>query len=88
MHWWGFDQAMKTGRLNKDMLKVAARCRDGRIIATHATIDLIPGKAGDADGAVVTFVGVEARWQGKAWAAALAPVDVARRIWRRVRPSR
>jgi PAS domain S-box-containing protein len=88
VHWWGFDQAMKTGRLNNDLFKVPARCRDGRIIVAHAMIDLIPGKAGDADGAVVTFVGVGAQWQGRAWAAALAPIDVARRIWQRVRPSR
>jgi hypothetical protein len=85
VHWWGFDQAMKTGRLNKDLFKVPARCSDGRIIVAHAMIHLIPGEAGDADGAVVTFVGVGARWQGRAWAAALAPVDVARRLWQRLR---
>ena len=88
VHWWGFDQAMKTGRLNKELFKVPALCKDGRIIVAHATIDLIAGKSGDADGAVVTFVGVGAPWQGKAWQAALAPVDAARRLWRRVRPSR
>ena len=32
-------------------------------------------EADGTDGAVVTFVGVGAPWQGKAWAAALAPVD-------------
>ena len=88
VHWWGFDQAMKSGRLNKDLFKVPAVCKDGRIIVAHATIDLIAGKAGGTDGAVVTFVGVGAPWQGKAWQAALAPVDAARRIWHRVRPSR
>ena len=87
MHWWGFDQAMKSGRLNKELFKVPAVCKDGRIIVAHATIDLIAGKAG-TDGAVVTFVGVGSPWQGKAWQAALAPVDAARRLWRRVRPSR
>jgi|SRR5690349_8576382 len=87
MHWWGFDQAMKSGRLNKELFKVPAVCKDGRIIVAHATIDLIAGKAG-TDGAVVTFVGVGSPWQGRAWQAALAPVDAARRLWRRVRPSR
>ena len=88
VHWWGFDQAMKTGRLNKELFKVPALCKDGRIIVAHATIDLIAGKSGDADGAVVTFVGVGSPWQGKAWQAALAPVDAARRLWCRVRASR
>jgi PAS domain S-box-containing protein len=88
VHWWGFDQAMKSGRLNKDLFKVPALCKDGRVIVAHATIDLIAGKAGGTDGAVVTFVGVGSPWQGKAWQAALAPVDAARRLWRRVRPSR
>ena len=71
VHWWGFDQAMKSGRLNKELFKVPALCKDGRIIVAHATIDLIAGKSGDADGAVVTFVGVGSPWQGKAWQAAL-----------------
>jgi len=88
VHWWGFDQAMKTGRLNKELFKVPALCKDGRIIVAHATIGLIPGKSGDTDGAVVTFVGVGSPWQGKAWQAALAPVDQARRLWRRLRPGR
>ena len=88
VHWWGFDQAMKTGRLNKDLFKVPALCKDGRIIVAHATIDLIPGTSGDTDGAVVTFVGVGSPWQGRAWQAALAPVDFARRIWRRARSTR
>lgn len=88
VHWWGFDQAMKSGRLNKDLFKVPALCKDGRIIVAHATIDLIAGKSGDADGAVVTFVGVGSPWQGKAWQAALAPIDVARRLWQRVRSRR
>jgi hypothetical protein len=88
VHWWGFDQAMKSGRLNKELFKVPALCKDGRIIVAHATIDLIAGKAGGTDGAVVTFVGVGSPWQGKAWQAALAPVDSARRLWHRVRPGR
>jgi PAS domain S-box-containing protein len=87
VHWWGFDQAMKTGRLNKELFKVPALCKDGRIIVAHATIDLIPGTSGDTDGAVVTFVGVGPPWQGRAWQAALAPVDFARRMWQRARPS-
>lgn len=88
VHWWGFDQAMKTGRLNKELFKVPALCKDGRIIVAHATIDLIPGTSGTTDGAVVTFVGVGSPWQGKAWQAALAPLDAARNLWCRVRPSR
>jgi PAS domain S-box-containing protein len=87
VHWWGFDQAMKTGRLHKELFKVPAVCKDGRIIVAHATIDLIPGKDGTgADGAVVTFVGVGAPWRATAWRAALAPIDLARRIWRRRNP--
>jgi hypothetical protein len=88
VHWWGFDQAMKSGRLTKDLFKVPALCKDGRIIVAHATIDLTAGKSGETDGAVVTFVGVGAPWQGKAWQAALIPVDAARRIWQRVRRGR
>jgi PAS domain S-box-containing protein len=88
VHWWGFDQAMKSGRLNKELFKVPALCKDGRIIIAHATIDLIAGKGGNTDGAVVTFVGVGSAWQGKACQAALVPVDAARRLWHRVRPSR
>jgi PAS domain S-box-containing protein len=88
VHWWGFDQAMKTGRLNKELFKVPALCKDGRIIVAHATIDLIAGTDGEADGAVVTFVGVGSPWQGKAWQVALGPVDAARRLWHRVRSSR
>jgi PAS domain S-box-containing protein len=87
VHWWGFDQAMKTGRLHKELFKVPAVCKDGRIIVAHATIDLIPGKDGTgADGAVVTFVGVGAPWRATAWRAALAPINLARRIWRRRNP--
>ena len=26
VHWWGFDQAMKSGRLNKELFKVPALC--------------------------------------------------------------
>ena len=88
VHWWGFDQAMKSGRLNKDLFKVPAVCKDGRIIVAHATIRLIAGQAGDTDGAVVTFVGVGSPWQGKAWQAALTPIDAARSLWRRFRPGR
>jgi PAS domain S-box-containing protein len=87
VHWWGFDQAMKSGRLDKELFKVPALCKDGRIIVAHATIELILGTSGDTDGAVVTFVGVGSPWQGKAWKAALAPVDFARLMWRRARPS-
>lgn len=84
VHWWGFDQAMKSGRLDKELFKVPALCKDGRIIVAHATIDLIPGHGGVANGAVVTFTGVGAPWQGKAWQAALAPINLARHAWQRV----
>jgi PAS domain S-box-containing protein len=85
LHWWGFDQAMKTGRLDRELFKVPALCKDGRIIVAHATIELIPGDSGVPDGGVVTFVGVGAAWQGKAWRAALAPINFAHRIWQRAR---
>jgi PAS domain S-box-containing protein len=87
LHWWGFDQAMKSGRLDRGILKVPALCSDGRIVVAHANIELILGKGGRTEGAVVTFVGVGAPWQGKAWRAALAPVNVVRRMWRRARSS-
>ncbi|SOJ54613.1 hypothetical protein MSIMFB_02106 [Mycobacterium simulans] len=86
VHWWGFDHAMKSGRLHRRLFKVPAVRKDGRIIVAHATIDLIPGKSRGADGAVVTFVGVGAPWRGKAWQAALAPINFANRLWHRTRP--
>jgi PAS domain S-box-containing protein len=85
LHWWGFDHAMKSGRLNREIFKVPALRKDGRIVVAHATIDLIPGKSRGADGAVVTFVGVGAPWRGRAWQAALAPINFAHRVWRRAR---
>lgn len=85
VHWWGFDQAMKTGQLHRKLFKVPALRKDGRIVVAHATIDLIPGKSRGADGAVVTFVGVGRPWRGKAWQVALAPIDFAHRVWRRAR---
>jgi PAS domain S-box-containing protein len=89
LHWWGFDQAMKTGRLHKKLFKVPAVCKDGTIIVAHATIDLTTSqKNNGADGAVVTFVGVGPQWQATAYRVALAPVDFARRVWRRTRTSR
>jgi PAS domain S-box-containing protein len=85
LHWWGFDRAMKRGRMSEGALKVPALCKDGRIVVAHATVELVPGKDGGTDGGVVTFVGVGAPWQGTAWRAALAPINLARRIWQRVR---
>jgi len=76
---------MKSGRLNRKIFKVPALKKDGRIVVAHATIDLIPGKSRGADGAVVTFVGVGAPWRGRAWQVSLAPIDFARRVWRRAR---
>jgi PAS domain S-box-containing protein len=35
LHWWGFDQAMKSGRLNRENLKVPALRKDGRIVVVH-----------------------------------------------------
>jgi PAS domain S-box-containing protein len=84
LHWWGFDRAMKRGRMSGRPLKVPALCKDGRLVVAHATIELIPGRQGRTDGAVVTFVGVGAPWQATAWGAALAPINVAHRIWRRL----
>jgi PAS domain S-box-containing protein len=85
LHWWGFDHSMKSGRLNREIFKVPALHKDGRIVVAHATIDLIPAKSRGADGAVVTFVGVGAPWRGRAWQAALAPINFAHRVWRRAR---
>jgi PAS domain S-box-containing protein len=85
VHWWGFDQAMKSGRLRRELFKVPALHKDGRIFVAHAIIELIPGKGRGADGAVVTFVGVGAPWRGRAWRATLAPIDFARRAWRGAR---
>ena len=88
MHWWGFDRAMRRGRMSSRPLKVPALCNDGRIVVAHATIELIPGQVGGTEGAVVRFVGVGAPWQGKAWQAALAPINVVRRIWQKRSPGR
>jgi PAS domain S-box-containing protein len=85
MHWWGFDHAMKSGRLKRGIFKVPTLRKDGRIIVAHATIELIPAQSRGADGALVTFVGVGAPWRGKAWQAALAPINFAHRAWRRAR---
>ncbi|OBG38476.1 PAS sensor protein [Mycobacterium alsense] len=85
LHWWGFDLAMKTGRLPRKLFRVPALRKDGRIVVAHAIIDLIPGQSRGADGAVVTFVGVAAPWRGKLWEAVLAPLNFAHRAWRRAR---
>ena len=81
MHWWGFDRAMRRGRMSSKPLKVPALCDDGHIVVAHATIELVTDRAGSTDGAVVRFIGVGAAWQGKAWQAVLAPINAARRIW-------
>jgi len=88
LHWWGFDQAMKRGSLNRPTLTVPALCSDGRIVVAHATLDLLPAAGGGTDGAVVTIVGVAPRWQGWAWRAGLAPINLLRRVAMRRRPSR
>ena len=88
LHWWGFDRAMRRGRMSRGTLTVPALRNDGRIVVAHATIALIPGKGGETSGAVVTFVRVGAPWQGTAWRAALAPVNFARRISGRTRANR
>ncbi len=88
LHWWGFDRAMKTGRMSDRPLRLPALCKDGRIVVAHATVVLISGKGGDTEGAMVTFTGVGPRWQGKAWRAAIAPIDAAHRMWLRTRSNR
>lgn len=88
VHWWGFDRAMKTGQMSGDALKLLALCKDGRIVVAQMAIELTPAKGGGADGAVVTFFGVGGEWGGKAWQAALAPINFARRVGQRVRAAR
>lgn len=89
LHWWGFDKAMRRGRIrHRGTYKLPALRDDGQIVVAHATIELIQGKDGDTDGAVVTFVGVGAPWQGMVWRAALAPINLAGRIWHRARSNR
>jgi PAS domain S-box-containing protein len=90
LHWHGFDRAMRRGELSHPGMtyKVPTVRSDGRIVVAHATFELIPAKGGGTDGAVVTFVGVGAPWQGMAWRAALAPINLAYRIWQRVRSNR
>ncbi|MGH3438116.1 MAG: PAS domain S-box protein [Sciscionella sp.] len=89
LHWWGFDRAMKSGRMSGGTLKLPALCKDGRIVVAHTAIELIPARGRGADGAVVTFVGVGGgAWQGKAWQAALAPINLARRMGQRIRAAR
>jgi PAS domain S-box-containing protein len=85
LHWWGFDRAMKRGRMSDRPLKVPALCRDGSIVVAHATIELIHGEGGRTDGAAVNFIGTGARWQGTAWRAALAPANLAGRLFGRAR---
>jgi PAS domain S-box-containing protein len=88
IHWWGFDRAMSRGRLNRDRFKLPALRKDGRIVVAHASMELISAKGGGVDGAVVIFTGVGAPWQGMAWRIALAPINLAYRIWQRVRTNR
>jgi PAS domain S-box-containing protein len=89
VHWWGFDRTMSRGRPgDRDTMTVPALRKDGRIVVAHATIELIPEKDGGTAGAVVTFVGVGAPWQGTAWRFALAPINLGRRVWQRVRSNR
>jgi hypothetical protein len=76
---------MKSGQMRGGILKLLALCKDGRIVIARMAIDLIPAQGGGADGAVVTFFGVDGEWEGKAWQAALAPINLARRMGRRVR---
>jgi PAS domain S-box-containing protein len=87
VHWWGFGWAMKRGRISGRIVRLPALRDDGRIVVVHAIIELIPGDGGETSGAVVRFVGTGAPWQGKAWQAALAPINRARRMGARARPS-
>lgn len=75
LHWWGFDQAMKRGRLRRPTLTIPALCNDGRIVVARATIHLLPGAGERPDGAEVTIVGVGPRWQAMTWRAGLATVS-------------
>ena len=86
IHWWGFDRAMRRGRMSSGKLTVPALRSDGRIVVAHATIELTFGDSGTTDGATVTFNGTAPQWQGRAWRVALAPIDVAHRAWHRGRP--
>jgi PAS domain S-box-containing protein len=88
LHWWGFDRAMRSGQMSGGTLKLFALCKDGRIVVANTAIELIPARGGGADGAVVTFFGVDGQWEGKAWQAALAPINLARRLGQRVRAVR
>lgn len=88
LHWWGFDRAMKTGQMSGRTLRLFALCKDGRIVIAHTAIELVPATGGGADGAVVKFFGVGGQWEGKAWQAALSPINLARRMGRRVRAAR
>ena len=87
LHWHGFDRAMRRGRLSRPdkTYKVPTVRRDRGIVVAHATFELIRGSGGESDGAVVTFVGAGARWQGMAWRVVLAPINFVHRIFQRVR---
>src|ERR1700757_5090062 len=41
VHWWGFDQAMKSGRLRRELFQVPALHKDGRLFVAHAIIALL-----------------------------------------------
>jgi PAS domain S-box-containing protein len=84
VHWWGFGWAMKRGRISGRIVRLPALRDDGGIVVVHAIIELIPGDGGEISGAAVRFVGTGAPWQGKAWQAALAPIDLAHRMRTRV----
>jgi PAS domain S-box-containing protein len=88
LHWWGFDRAMRRGRMSSGKLNVPALRSDGRIVVAHAEMELIPGDDGATKGAVVTFSGIGAPWQGTAWRAVLVPMNLAYRAWQRTRPNR
>lgn len=85
LHWWGFDRAMRRGRMSSGALTVPALRRDGRIVVAHATIELTFGDSGVADGALVTFSGTGPPWQGRVWEVLLAPTNGAHRVWKRIR---
>jgi PAS domain S-box-containing protein len=89
LHWHGFDKAMQRGRLSNPgkIYRVPALRNDRRIVVAHATFELIPGCASRTRGAVVTFVGTGPAWQGLAWRAALAPINLIHRAIQRMRSS-
>jgi PAS domain S-box-containing protein len=67
LHWWGFDRAMRRGRLSRGTFKVPALRNDGRIVVARASIELLPGNGGDTTGP--WSPSLVSRPDGKGWRA-------------------